>query len=407
MPSEVDLLVVGLRWPPETFIQRKLVCLVRAGMSVTVAASVPSNQARTFALPGVRLLRLPHHDDSVLLRSVRLALLLSRSLLLSGSRKRLAALFTEINSLSAKARVNRLLSLLILSQVAPHLVHFEWNSAAIDYAHMIALWGCPFVISCRGQQINVRPYVPGNVDFVGRLRQTLESAAAVHCVSDAIKQEALNLGLDPSKAWVIRPAVDPDFFCPPASKHREDGAFHIVTTGALIWRKGYEYALLAMRRLVDSGLDVRFEIIGSGPEQQRVLYTMDDLGLKEHVHLLGQLPPERVRDHLQQADVFLLASLSEGIANAALEAMACGLPVVTTDCGGMREAVTDGVEGFVVPVRDPAAMAEALRKLALDEDLRTTMGERARERILREFTLEQQTEQFLSLYREVLEHRQT
>jgi len=220
----------------------------------------------------------------------------------------------------------------------------------------------------------------------------------VHCVSDAIKQEAIKLGLDPAKAWVIRPAVDPNFFFPAPAERRADSTLHIVTTGALIWRKGYEYALLAIRRLVEQGVPVHFEIIGDGPERQRVLYTLDDLHLHEHVHLLGRLSPEAVRARLQRADVFLLASLSEGIANAALEAMACGLPVVTTDCGGMREAVTDGVEGFVVPVRDPAAMAEALQKLASDADLRAAMGARARERILREFTLEQQIGQFLALY---------
>jgi len=188
-------------------------------------------------------------------------------------------------------------------------------------------------------------------------------------------------------------------------KRRQNHVFCVIIVGPLDWQMGYEYALLAIRQLVDSGLDVRFEIIGAGPEHSRVLYTVDDLNLKEHVHLLGQLPPDDVRRRLQQADVFLLASLSEGISNAVLEAMACGLPVVTTDCGGMREAVADGVEGFVVPVRDPAAMAEALRKLAADPELRAIMGQRARERILGEFTLEQQTQQFLALYRDVLEQQ--
>lgn len=270
---------------------------------------------------------------------------------------------------------------------------------------MVGLWRCPYVVSCRGSQINVRPHVPTHAGLANGLQTTFQQAAAVHCVSEAIKQEAFAYGLDPAKAWVIRPAVDPEFFHPAAAEQRADNAFRIVTIGSLVWPKGYEYALLAIRQLVDSGLDVRFEIIGAGPEHSRVLYTVDDLNLKEHVHLLGQLPPDDVRRRLQQADVFLLASLSEGISNAVLEAMACGLPVVTTDCGGMREAVADGVEGFVVPVRDPAAMAEALRKLAADPELRATMGQRARERILGEFTLEQQTQQFLALYRDVLEQQ--
>ena len=118
---------------------------------------------------------------------------------------------------------------------------------------------------------------------------------------------------------------------------------------------------------------MRFEIIGDGPDRQRVLYTIHDLGLQECVRLLGKLAPDEVLHRLQQADAFLLSSLSEGISNAALEAMACGVPVVTTDCGGMREAVTDGEEGFVVPVRDAESMANALMKLAGDAGLRERM----------------------------------
>jgi glycosyltransferase involved in cell wall biosynthesis len=98
------------------------------------------------------------------------------------------------------------------------------------------------------------------------------------------------------------------------------------------------------------------------------------------------------------ADVFLLASLSEGISNAVLEAMACGITVVTTNCGGMAEAVTDGIEGFVVPVRDPCSMAHRLEKLATDRELCRRMGLAARDRIVREFTLTRQAESFVSLY---------
>ena len=101
--------------------------------------------------------------------------------------------------------------------------------------------------------------------------------------------------------------------------------------------------------------------------------------------------------------MFLLSSVSEGISNAALEAMACGLPLVTTDCGGMREAVRDGIDGFVVPLRDPRAMAAALARLARDEGLRQTMGNAARQRIVEHFSIETQIARFQALYREVID----
>ena len=93
--------------------------------------------------------------------------------------------------------------------------------------------------------------------------------------------------------------------------------------------------------------------------------------------------------------------MSEGLSNAALEAMATGLPVVTTDCGGMREAISDGVEGFLVPVRDVERMSAALGRLAGDAELRARMGAAARDRVLKEFTLERQVRAFTELLEEV------
>ena len=153
-----------------------------------------------------------------------------------------------------------------------------------------------------------------------------------------------------------------------------------------------------MRALLDRGVAVRFDIVGDGPEAQRLLYTIDDLALHEHVVWHGRRSPDEVLRLLQAADAFLLTSLSEGISNAVLEAMACGLPVVTTDVDGMPEAVTDGVEGFLVPPRDPAATADALARLAASPALRRTMGAAGRERVVRDFALNDQIAAFADLF---------
>jgi colanic acid/amylovoran biosynthesis glycosyltransferase len=165
----------------------------------------------------------------------------------------------------------------------------------------------------------------------------------------------------------------------------------------LIWKKGYEYALQSIRVLKDRGINLEFNILGDGPERDRVVFTIHDLELNDVVQLHGQNSPEKVREVLRNSDVFLLSSLTEGISNAVLEAMACGLPVVTTDCGGMREAVTDGVEGFVVPVNDVEAMSEALHTLCQNPQLRKRMGNAGRQCVEKSFSLTRQVQQFLSL----------
>lgn len=284
------------------------------------------------------------------------------------------------------------------------VIYFPWNSAAVENLPIFDL-GIPAVVSCRGAQVNIAPHNPERFAILEGLKQTFQKAALIHCVCEAIQREAAKYGLEPQKGVVINPSVDADFFSPVEFSRKEDSILRIVSTGALIWRKGYEYALLAIRRLIDETIQVRYEIIGDGPERQRILYTIQDLGLEKQVVLRGRLKPGDVRKALCGADVFLLSSLSEGISNAVLEAMACGLPIVTADCGGMREAVTDGVEGFVVPVRDPEAMAEKIGFLNQNQKLREKMGHSARHKVLQQFTIEKQVGQFMELFEGIRKKR--
>jgi glycosyltransferase involved in cell wall biosynthesis len=126
-----------------------------------------------------------------------------------------------------------------------------------------------------------------------------------------------------------------------------------------------------------------------------------DAGLEEHVRLVEMAPSREVARRLQASDVLLLPSLDEGLPTVVLEAMACGVPVVATDCGGVAEAVTDGVEGFVVPPRDSDALTAALMRLSQKPELRKGMGEAGRRTATSRFTLERQLDEFHALYREV------
>src|SRR5207253_2830006 len=109
------------------------------------------------------------------------------------------------------------------------------------------------------------------------------------------------------------------------------------------------------------------------------------------------LPSVEVSRRLQASDVFLHPAVTEGIPNAVVEAMACAVPVVATRCGGVPEAVTDGVEGFVVPPRDPEALTQALVRLAQDPALRRRMGDAGRARVLPELTVQHEHDAFAAL----------
>jgi glycosyltransferase involved in cell wall biosynthesis len=119
------------------------------------------------------------------------------------------------------------------------------------------------------------------------------------------------------------------------------------------------------------------------------------------VTLRFTIPPSQVREAMQHSDIFLHSSLSEGVSNAVLEAMACGLPVVTADAGGMHEAVRDGHDGFLVPLRDPAAAAAAVERLARDPELRVRIGRAGRATVESRFRLDDQVARFITMYERV------
>lgn len=287
-----------------------------------------------------------------------------------------------------------------LIRLRPDIVHFEFGALAVGRMYLKRLLSCKIVVSFRGYDIN----------FVGLERddhyqEVWENADALHFLGCHLWNRARARGCpDTVRRFLIPPAVDATVFAnATAERTASDGdALRIVSVGRLRWEKGYEYALKAVALLRQSGVSCEYRIVGDGPAMEAIAFARHQLGLENTVHLLGSLPPAEVRDHLQWAQVYLHAAVSEGFCNAVLEAQAAGLPVVCTDAGGLPENVLDGVTGFVVPRRSSQPVAARLAELAGDRELRSTMGQAARRRALDEFNSKRQMSAFLAMYQEVL-----
>lgn len=391
----IRLLVVGVEWPAETFIYNLLKELAKNNIEIAIATV---KKCRDFQDKDFRLIPLFSFEQPLAWRMVQVILLFFTKVLRYPKEAVSFWMRTAYLARPWKRIYFFIHKLLPMIGERFDIIHFHWISAATQYLPFYELLKAKMVISCRGSQINIAPYNPKRKDIsAALLRECFKKADAIHCVSEAMKKEILKYTDQERIIYVIRPAVDTEFFSPP-SKKQSYPQVKIVSVGNLNWKKGYEYGLAAIRDLLDRGLEVSFTIVGEGQERQRILYTIFDLELSKDAELLGHKSQDEIREILGDGDIFLLSSLSEGISNAALEAMACALPVVTTDCGGMREAVRDGLEGFVVPVRDTEAIAAALKRLIEDARLRQEMGQQAREKIKRDFSLERQVKQFIQLY---------
>ena len=166
--------------------------------------------------------------------------------------------------------------------------------------------------------------------------------------------------------------------------------FRIFACGRLEEARGFQDLLVALRRLLDQGVPAGLRIVGEDVPgakgfRQALEGRIRELRLTDRAELLGFVGETRVLEELRAAHAFVLPSHHEPLGVAMMEAMACGLPVVGTAAGGVRELVTHGVDGLLVPPRDPVALARALEGLVRTPDRAITLSTAARARVERDF----------------------
>lgn len=226
--------------------------------------------------------------------------------------------------------------------------------------------GVPVTITLRGTEFRhardpvLRPL----------LEQALAGASRIFAVAGSLRQVAVDLGIPTDRIEVIGNGVDAELFRPldraaaRAALGIAPDAQVLISVGGLVERKGFHRVIELLPTLRQRWPQLVYLIVGGpGPEgDNRVALEAQvrDLGLTGSVRWLGVLPPAELSAPLSAADVFVLATRNEGWANVFLEAMACGLPVVTTDVGGNREVVSSTDLGMIVPFGDAEALHDAL-----------------------------------------------
>ncbi|MCC7322157.1 MAG: glycosyltransferase family 4 protein [Rubellimicrobium sp.] len=213
----------------------------------------------------------------------------------------------------------------------------------------------------------------------------MRGAAFVTAVTRPLAQ-AIADAVPGRQAEVITMGVETARFAP-APRPPAAPPLVIVAVARLAHVKGHVHLLRAMAVLVAEGHDLIATFIGEGPERPAIAAEIARLGLSARVTLAGAQGEEAVLAALRGAHVLALASFGQGEAApvAVMEAMACGLPVVCSRIGGTGDMIADGVDGFLVPQQDEAAIAAVLRDLAGDPALRARIGAAARARAVATF----------------------
>ena len=215
--------------------------------------------------------------------------------------------------------------------------------------------------------------------------------------SDDLK-EAIGFGaISADDAVLIRGAgIDLDAFAP---SPEPEGVPVVTLTARMLWDKGVAEFVGAARQLKQAGIAARFLLVGAPDALNRAAIpqaTLDTWQAEGVVDCLGFRGDIAVV--LAESHVVCLPSYREGLPKSLLEALAAGKPVVTTDVPGCREVVADGINGFLVPARSVTPLADALRKLIADPDLRHHMGAAGRSRAETEFSTQRVTAETLAIY---------
>jgi len=282
----------------------------------------------------------------------------------------------------------------------------------IIHCHIAQGFHSPAALICKalhGKKVDIKVAATGllsdfhtlaSVRFGPTILHQLRRADKIICPCAQAAQEARAAGVDPTRIALLPHGVDTGFFVPAA----EPGSrTNIVFVGRLDYMKGVHVLLHAAHILQQRGTRYHLRIIGDGPERKNLEALAQHLGLADAVLFAGELAD--VRAQLQRAAVFVLPSLSEGLSNVILEAMACALPVVATRAGGNPDLIQDRITGVLVAPEQPGELAEALAQLLSDQDLARRLGSATRMRVLEAFSITSVATQDRELYTARLKDR--
>lgn len=238
------------------------------------------------------------------------------------------------------------------------------------------------------------------------LREKIREAGFIASISDYTRRYLIEI--DPrdevrDKIHIIRCGIDPDRFSPPPGRQPKEVPV-LLFVAQLTEKKGAPVLLRACGILKNEGIPFQCVVAGDGPQAGLLNQMVRDLDLSPAVRLAGRIFQEDLRGYLEEADIFVLPSVTtadgdrDGIPVSLMEAMAMEIPCVSTYVSGIPELIENGRTGLLVEEKNPSALAEALKKLLVDEELRSRLGRLGRERIIDEFDVEKNAGKLKALF---------
>ena len=300
----------------------------------------------------------------------------------------------------------------LIKKIRPDIIHAHFlghfGILAGLYGHLsgfkpiiISVWGGYSLISLKW----IRGYLK---------KFAMKRADLLHCDGENMKALLIEAGVNPEKIKVIYFGVDTHKFKPGRKDEKLKMEIAMLNSPTVISlrrmdsRGGVEYLITAIPLVLKEVPETKFVIAGRGSQEAELKQLAKSLGVSDSIRFVGFIANDELPKYLASADIYVSTSLSDaGLAASTAEAMACELPVVITDFGDNRKWVEDGVNGFIVPLKDPKSLAEKIIYLLKNPDIRKEFGMRNRKIIEERNNYYKEMAKMENIYKELIERNKS
>jgi L-malate glycosyltransferase len=266
----------------------------------------------------------------------------------------------------------------LIKEIKPDVLHAHY---AVGYGLLGALSGFhPFILSVWGSDILVAP--KQSRIYRGTVKLAIRRTDVIHCDADHIIAPLIKLGAELEKIKLIYFGVDTQKFKPAQKNKKLQEELGIVGSPTVISLRSLEpiYDIETLINSIPLVLkeipEAKFLVVGGGSQEAKLKEQAKSLSISQSVKFTGRIPNDELPGYFNSADIYVSTSLSDaGLASSTAEAMACGLPVIITDFGDNKKWVEDGANGFLVPLKNPEALASKIIHLIRNKEVRDKFGQ--------------------------------
>ncbi|RPI75659.1 MAG: glycosyltransferase, partial [Ignavibacteriales bacterium] len=282
----------------------------------------------------------------------------------------------------------------ILKNNRTKLIHAHFGPSGLEIMNLSRKLDIPLLVTFHGYDASI---LLGMDQYVKNIKKLFEHSYII-TVSDIMKQRLVSFGADPQKIFIVKCGIPVDFFefidRKPLSEKFESGeTITFLQVSSFVEKKGHKYTLLAFKEFIKQFKNARLILAGDGYLRNSIERFCSELNIHQNVQFTGVINSEEVKRLMNNADVFVHHSITseqgdqEGIPTVIMEAMATGLPVISTFHSGIPELIDNNKNGFLIHEKDVDAYTKVLTNLEFISD---DIGQNARDTILKDFNLEVQ-----------------